>query len=119
MKTKKLLSETTSKTAFLICATASFIESLIKKLEDKKLSWSEKIQLIIELKPFLEVIPYWQELQSEIKELAKGNLDEYKDLVNTIQQNLDLENDKVEIIIKTTAQALLSIFEVIKNLKNT
>lgn len=97
---------------FAIMFLIQFAESLIKKLEDKHLTWGERFALISELKPLLEIIKDWRKLIEEIKTLQKDEA-EIDNIVSIVRDELDLPNEKLKIRVVKATDLLLSIYSFI------
>lgn len=88
--------------------------SLLDKLSDKKFTWSERVSLIIELKPILEILHDWRELKNQILDLQ---INESQELIAIIQNEIDLPQEKVKLLINNILNLVSNLIELIENIQ--
>ncbi|MFA6336055.1 MAG: hypothetical protein WCX48_11010 [Bacteroidales bacterium] len=101
------------KITVLILFLISVGESLIEKLQDKKLSWSERLSLLVDLRPVLEIFRDWREIKDQIVDLQPSELDQ---IIFVIQNDLNIENEKVKILIDNVLALIRSIIDLIESI---
>lgn len=110
-ETKQPLSkEGIDRIKFALGFLINYSESLIKKLEDKKLTWSERVGLIIDLTPLMEIVKNRLELVEQLKDL---DTDEFNELKNFAVVEFNINNEIAEKRVKKCLNVLSSIFELI------
>lgn len=88
--------------------------TLEDKLNDGKLTWVERFELIKELKFVPDAIINYRELVSEFRDL---DFDEIEQLNDLIASELDLDNDRVEEVIENAIEVLTTLSKLTKSLK--
>ncbi len=88
--------------------------TLEDKLNDGKLTWVERMELIQELKFVPNAILNYRELISEFQDL---DLDEIDELNELIARELDLDNDKAEEVIENAFEVLTGLSKLTQSLK--
>lgn len=96
---------------FALGFVINYSESIIKKMDDKKLSWTERLSLIMELTPLMEVLKNWRELKAQIKDLDTTELEQLQ--LFAIKE-FDIPNEKAEKIVEKCLNILVNIFELIE-----
>ena len=96
---------------FALGFVINYSESIIKKMDDKKLSWTERLSLIMELTPLMEVLKNWRELKVQIKDLDTTELEQLQ--LFAIKE-FDIPNEKAEKIVEKCLNILVNIFELIE-----
>ena len=81
-------------------------ESVDKKLEDGKIGVFEGLDLLKDLKKLPKLIKAAPNAVDELKDL---DADERKELVELVQKELDLRNDKVEQMVEKGIAAMANI----------
>ena len=109
-KEKKLSKFGINNIKFAVIFIINFGESLNDKLEDKKLSWGERLQLIIDLRPLLEIIKNWRDMSDEIKDLDQ---EENRQIIDLVKLELDLPNEKAERYVIHSLNLLSALFNLI------
>ncbi len=88
--------------------------ALEDKLNDGKLTWIERLELIKELKFVPDAIVNYREIINEFKDLDFDEIEELNDLIAT---ELDLDNDKVEEVIENSLEVLTTLSKLTQSLK--
>lgn len=94
----------------------NFGESFEAKLDDGKVSWVEGFGLIKDLKDFPQVIKDYKEIWQEIQDLDAV---EKSELLEFVQAELDLQNDRVESLIEKCLAFAASANELVTEIRNS
>lgn len=93
----------------LVIFVVNLIESLREKLKDGKINISEGIGLLFDLKTLPDIIRYRKEIAAQIKDLST---DEAKQLINTIESEFNMNNEKAVKIVHHSLNILTELVNI-------
>lgn len=96
---------------FAVGFVITYTESIISKLEDKKLSWLERLHLVMELAPVLDVLKHAKQIELEFNDLSDS---ERNELIVFISKEFDLSNTKAKIRVIASLNLLSALMTLIK-----
>ncbi len=89
--------------------------TVAKATEDGKINFAEGVAIAWEAKDLVGVAKKWDEIKQEYRDLDSDEMEELKDYV---ENELDIANDKVEVVIEKSFGLLVAINELVIAIKN-
>ena len=85
--------------------------TVAKATADGKINFSEGVQIAWETKDLYGIVNKWGEIKEEFNDLSEEEMEELKEYVET---ELEIDNDKVEVVIEKSFALLIAITDLIK-----
>lgn len=99
---------------FVVSWGLSFVTDMSKALDDGKFKWHEALRFVDDFRKMPKLVENIHNIKDELNDLSS---DERAELIFYVQQEFDIDNDKVEQAIEDGIEIALNIWGKIEKYK--